>query len=696
MAEWSNIMNEWILYPFCAIIFLTALLPLAEAQNQDQPPKSGHKISEDLVYSQREDKEDGTELKMRVGSIMEKHKTLFVKSGQSQTYPMNFCRRGDALLLGLVIPDDRDDYIFDFEIRVDDITIHKRSGRTRGFGLRSFFVAMPALPPKKGEKQRMQIINHGKDDIFIREVALLPGFNRWAVKPLPKNDFTLSLLTDPDDTFNFERIGALMDAPGIRKAFSMEMRYGNMPPDKSDRMIETIKKRCAEYKLSFVAIPCSWWAGTPKEVFDRIDFQQICWSDSDNHDEGEELKKLLGEKWDIRYGLTVPNMWSSTPWQTMNNPELNALRHERLKAMMDKINKNLKDELVGVVSENEPAYWAFEESDGRYPVKRAPLWADFNPHTVKDAETDGVVLDPSDGLDMVERAWLQMNLSRYIQNTIEVIRESKPGAEVYSHALLDYTHFPFFGTGHARPYAEVARVNNARLGVEMLWKTDMDALWRIREWGPWANVNREECDAFSIIYHVATLQACFIMGADMLNSYNWSGMSREGDPIRYFNEFLNNVASGGRVVLGEEREGDAWYPLTQWQGALPRNDAFPWGNQLELKLRCCQLNSYLHIWLTKGIDGPIVAYRLLDVNDFAWNGPTMIDLGDIAQLAQLDTVYLHLKAGKNWEYYGTERGPAYRYICNMPQERRRSQYVINRPSEIESIALTPSPGTKEQ
>ncbi|MBN1902731.1 hypothetical protein JW926_15505 [Candidatus Sumerlaeota bacterium] len=688
-------MSEWIIFPFCAILFAAIILPFAGAQNDAHPPKPAHKISEDLVYSRKEEKENGTELRMRIGSIMEKHKTFGLKSGKSAICDLNSCRRGDSLLLAIVIPDDRDDFLFDFEILVDDMTIYKQSGHTRGFGLRSFFIALPDLPRQKGEKQKLRIINHGAEDIFIKELSLLPRFYKWLSLPLPENDFTLSLLTDPNNVSNFDRIAALKDAPGVRKAFSMEMRYGNAAPADRDRMIDAIKKRCAERNLSFVAIPCSWWAGTPKEVFDRIDFQQVCWSDSDNHDEGDALKKLLGDKWDIRYGLTVPNMWSSTPWQTMNNPELNALRHERLKGMMDKINEILKDELIAVISENEPAYWAFEESDGRYPVKRTPLWADFNPHTVKDAEKDGVILDPSDGLDMVERAWLQMNLSRYIQNTIDVICQSKPDAQVYSHALLDYTHFPFFGTGHARPYAEVARVNNARLGVEMLWKTDMDALWRIREWGPWANVNREECDSFSVIYHVATLQACFIMGADMLNSYNWSGMGREGDPIAYFNEFLNNVASGGCVALAEEREADEWYPLKEWQGIITQNDAFPWGNQLELKLRCCRFNSYLQIWITKGMDGPIVAYRTLDVNDFAWNGPTTIDLGDIANLAQLDTAYLHLKAGEDWEYFGTERGPAYRYICNMPRERRRSQYVINRTSDIESIALTLSSEVKQ-
>ena len=353
----------------------------------------------------------------------------------------------------------------------------------------------------------------------------------------------------------------------------------------------------------------------------------------------------------------------------------------------------LGDELICIVSENEPAYWAFEGSDEKYPVKRTPLWADFNPHTVADAKREGVILDPADGLDMTERVWFQRNLARYIKETIDVIHAAEPGVNIYTHALLDYTHFPLAGTGHARPYAEVAHAPHARLGVEMLWKTDFDALWRIREWGKWANVNREEYDGYSFPYHVATLQSCYIMGADMLNSYNWQPMGREGDPIRYFNEFINNVGSGGRVILAADSEGEKWYPLKQWHGKLKKNDAFPWCNQIELYIRCTQLNSYLHLWLTKGKDGPIVSYRLLDWADFGFGGPTTIDLGDIAQLQQEDSIYLHLNADKGWEFFGSRKQPTYKLICNLPRERRRSRYVIDRPADV---AFTPLPLVAEE
>src|SRR5690606_30105083 len=130
---------------------------------------------------------------------------------------------------------------------------------------------------------------------------------------------------------------------------------------------------------------------------------------------------------------TVPNKWSSTPWQTMNHPELNALRRDRLQTALPLVEQELGDILIGYVSENEPAYWAFEESDDAYPVKRKGLLADFNPHTVAAAKQDGVELNPIGGLSIEERLWLHQNVARYIQNTINIYGENGITKPVYSH-----------------------------------------------------------------------------------------------------------------------------------------------------------------------------------------------------------------------------------------------------------------------
>lgn len=68
------------------------------------------------------------------------------------------------------------------------------------------------------------------------------------------------------------------------------------------------------------------WEGTPGHVpdgkegtFGDIPYQQILWSETDQTADvwnGEKLSDYLGSRYDVRYGLSVPNIWGDTPWLT--------------------------------------------------------------------------------------------------------------------------------------------------------------------------------------------------------------------------------------------------------------------------------------------------------------------------------------------------------------------------------------------
>lgn len=372
----------------------------------------------------------------------------------------------------------------------------------------------------------------------------------------------------------------------------------------------------------------------------------------------------------------------------MNHPELNRMRHERLAGAVRILEEEMGPGIVGYVTENEPAYWAFEGSDNEYPVRRENLWADFNPHAVEAARQDGVTLDPADGLDLVERVWLHHNASRYQQETADVVRETSHSGRLYSHALLDYSHFPFAGTDHARPYADIARLQGARTGIEMIWKVDTDALWRVREWGPWGCVNREEWDGYSIDYHVATLRACYMMGADMLNSYNWHRMGREGDPKEYFTTFLEDLSKrDGVVEIGARSGGKEWHPLTRWDAGIATDDASSWANALELSLRAAADASPLRVTMRREYDGPIVAEQLLFPSDAAGEKPVRIRFGDYTRTEQGSDLQLYLESDGGWEYQGSWYGPDYRLLLDLNEERRRSLYSITRDSAVTSAPL---------
>lgn len=620
---------------------------------------------------------------MLVGTLRETHKTLQVRPGASITATVMNPQPSDYLHLVFVVPDDADRHAYDVEVMAAGQIIFKRSGFTRGFGRRSYFI--PLAPLKEllrnlaAEKTKLQVTvtNRATELLYIESLNHLEDFGSYVAQDLPEDDFILSfLINDVTSGSMFSKVSQLNSAPGVRKAFCTEIYYVARKPEVLKQQIELIRRRCLEHELSFIPAVCSWWAGTPSVIRDRLDFQQICWSDTDYLDEGQALKDLLGVNWNIHYGLTVPNKWSNTPWQTMNSPDLNDLRHRSLGEAMNLLQAELSPLTAGVIAENEPAYWAFEGSDNEYPVRRRNPSADYNPHTVADAKKAGIVLRPENGLDLLERAWLLENVARYNERTISAGLESWTEAPFYSHALLDYSHFPFAGTGHARSYAEAAHVRNARLGIEMIWDTDMDALWRVREWGQWGCVNREENDRQALKFHVATLRACYIMGGDMLNSYNWHSVEGMPDVLGYFNQFLAEIAHGGRVTVAERMGGHQWVPLSTWSGAIKPDESFPWFNELELDICCSGSTKPLTVLAVR--KGDIVAHAEVAAGDLPVTGPLRVQFGSLAMVAQRDPIELHLAAGPGWEVRSSDSGPDHKLLCNMKDERKRSLFLTQR------------------
>jgi hypothetical protein len=649
----------------------------AEAFSVEYGPE--HSVEPESFFAIKESRGERAVLSMPVGTIKEIHSTLQVAPGASVIAEVNGAA-GDCLHLRWVVPDDLDQHLYDVELRRGDKTIHRRKGRTRGFGARSFFFPFDAATAAAdGSQESVRIVNLAAEPLYIESVDVLRGFNDWQNQPVAADDFLISLLVnDVTSGSMFSRIAELTSAPGVRKGFCTEIYFAARQNDALRPQLEEIRRRCEEHNLTFLPAVCSWWAGTPPVVRERLDFQQVCWSETDNTDEGQGLKDLLGEKWNIHYGLTTPNMWSNTPWQTMNSPELNAMRHRRVEEAVALTEEIAGKHIAGYIAENEPAYWAFEGSDHHYPVKRKNLSADYNPHTVADAKKDGVVLDPGNGLDLVERAWLLTNVARYNEQTIAAALKGRPQAPFYSHALLDYTHFPFADTGYARSYAEAAHVNNALLGIEMIWDTDMDALWRVREWGRWGCVNREECDRQAVGFHLATLRACYMMGGDLMNSYNWHAMGPEGNAIEYMNQFLSEVRNGGQVIVSERVGGSQWKPMSTWSGKLEVTESFPWFNELEIS--ACRTTAGpaddLTVTVMRGND--VVAYARVAADDVPASDTMRLNFGDLAQVKQRDTLELHIAGGGGWEMKSTDAGPDCRLICNMTAERRRSQYVSGR------------------
>ena len=342
---------------------------------------------------------------------------------------------------------------------------------------------------------------------------------------------------------------------GITTGFSSEIYYANRDRDDVKEQLLICADWARKHKLAVMLGLVSWWAGTPVNVadghggrFGDVKYQQVCYSPDVETDENPELKKLLGDRYNRHYGLSVPNQWSNCPWLTMNSDVLNQYRYRRY----DEAIAMLKDLcgadvswIIGIFLENEPRYWdkLCEDWNPHAGRQGKELWADFNPLAIEAAKKDGVELDPSDGLSKDELSWLHRNVGRYNQETFDSVRASMKkhdfgeGLPLYTHSLQLREMFPGGPINH--PASEWAYVDNCRTGIEGMWSQPSD-FTRLREWGPWANLNREENDGRHTDWHLWDLRVAYMMGADLYNSYNWHAIGAERF-FAYVDEFLREL-----------------------------------------------------------------------------------------------------------------------------------------------------------
>ena len=504
-----------------------------------------------------------------------------------------------------VYPPDAPDTRYTYSVYANDKLVYVRDNLALMFGVTSYFVHIddPALVKSASVKLRfanshpllggdiMSPPNKGGEGSPFRLSTV------WLYSDLPaycrESGFAVPMYMTPllggsrDDSEiekEFKYLSETVKPTGgkdIKLGCAAEYHYMRDDALKARERFDQLLKFSMKYDMPIELAFVSWWGGTPMWMDDGqggklsdVKYQQVCWSETDTYDDGPELKKLLGDKYDLRYGLTVPNRWSSTPWLTMNSPVLNGMRYkrigEKLAALADLVSDpaypNYRKYLLAVGTENEPRYWDYHCPDEKYPVKREKLWADFNPCTVADAAKDGVTLDPKDGLDYKERLWLHGNVATYQQGTYDAhagaIKQSKLPFinsptdrlwhEVYSHGFGSPV-FPMDEVTKYHPGLEWNRLHGCRTGIEDVPSPAVSYLSAAREWGRWSQVNYEENNGKGTEWHVRTLRACYAYGARFYTFYNWQSINKEGRWAEYVRKFC---ADAPEQMVVERHESD--------------------------------------------------------------------------------------------------------------------------------------------
>ncbi|WP_221469020.1 S-layer homology domain-containing protein [Cohnella nanjingensis] len=276
----------------------------------------------------------------------------------------------------------------------------------------------------------------------------------------------------------------------------------------------------------------SWWSGTP----DGPDGKGGKWKDIAYNQVIYDPLNIDGRG---NWKLSTPNIWSNTPWLTMNNAYYNEVRANKITMLTQYISEQTAeiqangDSIPPVVifTENEPLYWPY------YAFNNSPTaGGDFGSDVIAAAAQDGIVLNPEDGLSDEEKLWMFNNLTPYISGVADAIAEGygynaiviNEGAITYpDYQLVEnaYSHmFPtpgFPNWDEQRADWETHMVQNIRYGAEWAGFLDSRYLDYIVARGKYADVNAER----SLVLDMETLEKAYMYGADHLTLYNY----RDGD-----------------------------------------------------------------------------------------------------------------------------------------------------------------------
>lgn len=506
-----------------------------------------------------------------VSGYIGSHKITYEATSIAKEATFAIKGRADYVAITEVYPDTPEAVVYRYRVCGDGIGSYERCQKSLGFGPVTYFLRVRNSKPGTIKISNRLCNGSSARPILIRSVRPV---TRDELETLLKKDrFTImGLIPDgkPEQRESWldllaRNLGGKSDY-GIDVGFSSEIYYANRDSNNVRFQIEQCKTFAHKFRMPVLLGLVSWWAGTPVWVddgkggkFGDIQYQQICYSPDTEAEENPHLKALLGDRYNRHYGLSIPNQWSNCPWLTMNSQTLNEYRYKRLEEAVSHLKTVVGDDhtwVKGIFLENEPRYWDSHIDAGNPHSNRKTVWADFNPVTVAAAARDGINLDPTDGLSNDELSWLHRNVGRYIQNTVDALRRFfdrhsfKPDVPVYTHTLQLRDMFPGASINH--PASEWGYANGARTGLEGMWSQPSD-FYRVREWGQWCNLNREENDGRDIAIHLWDLRVAYLMGAELYNSYNWHTIGPErffGYVKKFLEEFpvITIPASEARYV----------------------------------------------------------------------------------------------------------------------------------------------------
>jgi hypothetical protein len=257
----------------------------------------------------------------------------------------------------------------------------------------------------------------------------------------------------------------LPDTPEVKPMFCLcSLPVAGCSPEQVANRLDQVIAASRDLNMKAEIQVITWWAGTPGGCdglgghWNDVTYQQVTYVPSTG-----------------RFGLSIPNCWSNTPWLTIGNPRFNAFKAESF-ARFGRILRDCYDRdpvnfpVFSIVLDNEPTYWAAGN-----PGAAPDQLADFNLAMVETARKQDVTLDPRDGLSPEEIAFLRRSLLDYNREMNAGIRRGLgdgPLAErVFTHTFLATVNGLFTDNLQA---TGIGVIRDGRMGGE--WFPNLDLL----------------------------------------------------------------------------------------------------------------------------------------------------------------------------------------------------------------------------
>jgi len=328
------------------------------------------------------------------------------------------------------------------------------------------------------------------------------------------------------------------------------------PPERiHERLTETLRA-CADANTPVELHLNTWWAGTPS----GCDGRGGQWYDP-------AYQQVTYDPDTGRFGLSVPNCWSSVPWLTTASRTLNAYKQRQFTAV-GRIVRDAADAwetqhadkpspfpVRSLVIDNEVAYWGAGNPDT--PPR---LQADFNPAVVAAARDQGIALDPRDGVSSAEMEFLRDNLRVYNRQMADALLEGLGACRcrenIYTHTFMRGWCFD-----NDLQATEVGVLNGVKMGAE--WgeagggaAEQLSLLDVHRELGIPANIN---CELGGDHDATTQVELAYAAGSDHISLFNLSdeGVKRTTQGLSLGHHSFPPVP-WRRRVFSEDFETEGW------------------------------------------------------------------------------------------------------------------------------------------